>query len=113
MNEVPMMVFWIQGNQVADVDFSVIPFQTRFVRVEQVAEPGTGRIMDQEVEEWHTHQVDMGEGPRAAEMMYKRIIQAKGQGARKWKEKGWNIIIDCRNRRNSYILSDDAWKLRR
>jgi hypothetical protein len=91
------MVSWIQGNQDAEVDFSVIPFQTRFVRIQQVTEPGTWRIIDQEVEEWHTHQVYIGEGPRAAEMVYKRISQAKEQDARKWiqqKEKGWKIIID-------------------
>jgi hypothetical protein len=29
LNEVPMMVSWIQGNQDADMDFTVIPFQTR------------------------------------------------------------------------------------
>jgi hypothetical protein len=51
LNDVPMMVGWIQGNQDAEVDFSAIPFQTRFVRVQEVAEPGTGRIVDQEVEE--------------------------------------------------------------
>ncbi len=30
MNEVPMMVGWIPGNQDAETDFTVIPFQTRF-----------------------------------------------------------------------------------
>ena len=42
LNEVPMMVGWIQGNQDAETDFSVLPFQTRFTRIQQVAEPGTG-----------------------------------------------------------------------
>ena len=55
LNEVPMMVDWIQGNQEAEQDFSVIPFQTRVVRLRQVPEPGTGMLVDQEVEEWHTH----------------------------------------------------------
>ena len=54
LNEVPMMVDWIQGNQDAEVDLSVIPFQTRVVRLRQVPEPGTGVLVDQEVEEWHT-----------------------------------------------------------
>jgi len=92
-----MMVSWIQGNQDAEMDFTVIPFQTRFTRIQQVAEPGTGRTVDQEVEDWHTHQAYLGEGPRAAEMVYKRISMAKEQDARKWiqqKEKGWKIIID-------------------
>ena len=56
LNEAPMMVEWIQGNREAEMDFSIIPFQTRFMRVQPVAEPGTGRMVDQEVEEWHTHQ---------------------------------------------------------
>ncbi len=51
-----MMVAWIQSNQYAEVDFSVIPFQTRFLKIQQVPEPGTGRMVDQEVDEWHTHQ---------------------------------------------------------
>ncbi len=45
------------------MDFSVIPFQTRFTRIQQVVEPGTGRPVDQEIEEWHTHQAYLGEGP--------------------------------------------------
>jgi hypothetical protein len=56
-----------------------------------------GRVVDQEVESWHTHQAYLAEGPRAAEMLYKRISMAKEQDARKWiqqKEKGWKIIID-------------------
>jgi hypothetical protein len=44
-------------------------------------------MVDQEVEEWHTHQAYLGEGPRAAEMVYKRISQAREQDARKKKEK--------------------------
>ncbi len=39
----------------------------------------------------------MSEGPRAAEMIYKSVRQAKEQDAIKWvqqKEKGWKIIID-------------------
>ncbi len=49
------------------------------------------------VEEWHTHQVYMVEGPKASEMVYKRINYAKELNARKWiqeKEKGWKISID-------------------
>jgi hypothetical protein len=57
-----MMVGWFQGNQDAETDFSLFPFQTRFTRIQQVAEPGTGRMMDQEVEEWHTHQAYLGGG---------------------------------------------------
>ncbi len=38
---------WIQGNQDAETDFTVIPFQTRFTRIQQVAEPGTGTMVDQ------------------------------------------------------------------
>jgi hypothetical protein len=33
LNEVPMMVDWIQGNQDVEMDFSVIPFQMRVVRL--------------------------------------------------------------------------------
>ncbi len=55
LNEVPMMEDWIQGNQDAEQDFNVIPFQTRVVRLRQVPEPGTGVLVDQEVEEWHTN----------------------------------------------------------
>ncbi len=55
LNEVPMMVDWIQGNQDAEQNFSVIPFQTRVVRLRQVPEPGTGVLVDQDVEEWHTY----------------------------------------------------------
>ncbi len=40
-------------------------------------EPGTGRMMDQEVEEWHTHQLYLSEGQRVAEMAYKMISQAR------------------------------------
>jgi hypothetical protein len=97
LNEVPMMVGWIQGSQDAEMDLSVIPSQTRFTRIQQVAEPGTVRVVDQEVEEWHTHQAYLGKGPRAAEMVYKRISTAKEQDARKWiqqKVRGWKIIID-------------------
>ncbi len=43
LNEVPMMVSWIQRNQDAEMDFSLIPFQTRFMRIQQVPEPGTGQ----------------------------------------------------------------------
>ncbi len=85
------MVSWIQGNQDAEMDFTVIPFQTCFTRIQKVAEPGTGRVVDQEVEDWHTHQAYLGKGRRAAEMVYKRISMAKEQDARKWiqqKEKG-------------------------
>ncbi len=92
-----MMVSWIQGNQDVEMDFSVIPFQTRFMRIQQVPEPGTGQMVNREGEEWHTHQAYLGEGPRAAEMVYKRIFQAREQDARKWiqqKERGWKIIID-------------------
>ncbi len=109
LNEVPMMVSWIQGNQDTEMDFTVIPFQTRLTRIQQVAEPGTGRVVDQEVEEWHTHQAYLGEGPRAAEMVYKRISTAKEQDARKWiqqKEKGWKIIID-------HLSLDIEWDLQR
>ncbi len=56
-------------------------------------------MVDQEVEEWRTHQMYMVEGPKAAEIntIYKRINYAKELNARKWiqeKEKGWKIIID-------------------
>ncbi len=44
LNEVPMMVDWIQGNQDAEMNFSVILFQKRVVRLCQVPEPGTGRL---------------------------------------------------------------------
>ncbi len=54
LNEVPMMVDWIQGNQDAEQDFTVIPFQTRVVRLRQVPEPETGVLVDQDVEEWLT-----------------------------------------------------------
>ncbi len=97
LNEVPMMVDWIQGNQDAEQDFSVIPFQTRVVRLRQVLEPGTGVLVDQDVEEWHTHPAYLGEGPAIAQTVYKRISYVKEQDARKWvqqKEKGWKIIID-------------------
>ncbi len=90
------MFGWIQGNVNAEMDFSVIPFQKRGMRTQKVAEPGTGRMVDQEVEEWHTHSAYMSEGPRAAEMIYKSVRQGKEQDARKWdlqKEKGWKIII--------------------
>ncbi len=96
LNEVPMMMSWIQSNVDAEMDFSVIPFQTLVVRTQEVAEPETGRMVDAEVEEWHTHQVYIGEGPRAAEVIYKSVCYAKEQDARKWdlqKEKGWEIII--------------------
>ncbi len=46
-----MMVAWIQGNQDAEIDFSMIPFQTRFLRIQQVIQPGTGRMVEQEVKE--------------------------------------------------------------
>jgi hypothetical protein len=97
LNEVPMMVDWIQGNQDAEMDFSVIPFQTRVVRLRQVPEPETGVLVDQEVEEWHTHPTYLVEGPAIAQTVYKRVSQMKEQDARKWilqKEKGWKIIID-------------------
>ena len=97
LNDVPMMVDWIQGNQDAEQDFTVIPFQTRVVRLRQVPEPGTGVLVDQDVEEWHTHPVYLGEGPAIAQTVYKRVSYAKEQDARKWvlqKEKGWKIIVD-------------------
>jgi len=97
LNEVPMMVDWIQGNQDAEQDFTVIPFQTRVVRLRQVPEPGTGVLVDQDVEEWHTHPAYLGEGPAIAQTVYKRVSYAKEQDARKWvlqKEKGWKIIVD-------------------
>ncbi len=67
------------------------------MRLRQVPEPGTGALVDQEVEEWHTHPAYLGEGPAIAQTVYKRICYAKEQDARKWaqqKEKGWKIIID-------------------
>jgi hypothetical protein len=48
-------------------------------------------MVDVEVEAWHTHQAYMGEGPRAAEVIYKSVRSAKEQDARKWnlkKEEG-------------------------
>ena len=97
LNKTPMMLTWIQGNQDQEMDFTVIPFQTRVVRTQEVAEPGSGRTVDVEVEEWHTNQVYMGEGPKAAEIVYKSVRSAKEQDSRKWiqqKEEGWKIIID-------------------
>ncbi len=79
------------------MDFTVMPFQTREVKTQEVAESGTGRMVDVEVEEWHTHQAYMGEGPGAAEIVYKSVRQAKEQESRKWiqrKEEGWKITID-------------------
>ncbi len=55
LNKTPMMLTWIQGNQDEEMDLTIIPFQTRIVRTQEVAEPGTGRKVDVEVEEWHTH----------------------------------------------------------
>jgi hypothetical protein len=46
LNEVRMMIGWIQGNVDAEIDFSVIPIQTRVVRSQEVAEHGTGRMVD-------------------------------------------------------------------
>ncbi len=83
LNKTPMMLTWIQGNQDEEIDFTVILFQTRVVKVRQVAEPGSGRFTDVEEEEWHTHQVYMGEGPRAAEIVYKSVRHAKEQESRK------------------------------
>ncbi len=54
-------------------------------------------MVDVEFEEWHAHQVYLSEGPRAAEVIYKSVRNAKEQDARKWdlqKDKGWKIIID-------------------
>ncbi len=56
-------------------------------------------MVDQDFEEWRTHQAYMVEGARAAEMIYKSIRPANKdeQGARKWiqqKEEGCKIIID-------------------
>ncbi len=65
------------------MDFSVIPFQTRVVRNQEVVEAGTGRMVDQEVEELHTHPAYMGEGNRA-EFIYKSVRQVKERDARKW-----------------------------
>ena len=97
LNEVPMMMDWIQGNQDAEQDFTVIPFQTRVVRLRQVPEPGIGVLVDQDVEEWHTHPAYLGEGPAIAQTVYKRISYAKEQDARKWvqqKEKvGKSLLI--------------------
>ncbi len=84
LNEVPMMVDLIQGNQDAEMDFSVIRFQTRVVRLRQVPEPGTGVLVDQEVEEWRTHPAYLIEGPAIAQTVYKRISYIKEQDARKW-----------------------------
>ncbi len=89
------MVAWFQGNQEAEIDFGVIPFQTRFLRIQQGLEPKTGWMVNEEVEEWPTHQAYLGERPRAAEMVYKKISQEREQDARKWiqqKEKGWKTI---------------------
>ncbi len=46
-------------------------------------EPGTVRMVDHKVEEWHTHQAYLGEGPRAGDMVYKRISQARELNVRK------------------------------
>ncbi len=43
------------------MNFSVIPFQTGLERTQKVAEPGTGRMVDQKVDEWHTHQAYIGD----------------------------------------------------
>jgi hypothetical protein len=79
-----MMLTWIQGNPDEEMDFTVIPFQTHVVRTQEVAEPVTERTVDVEVEEWHTHQAYMGEGSRAAEIVYKSVRYAKEQDSRKW-----------------------------
>ncbi len=68
LNDVHMMVDWIQGNQDAEQDFSAIPFQTRVVRLRQEPEPGTGVLVGQDVEEWHTHPAYLGEGPAIAQI---------------------------------------------
>jgi hypothetical protein len=71
LSEVPMMVAWIKGDQEVEINFSVIPFHTRFLNIQQGPESGTGLMVDQEEEEWktkHTHQVCLSEGPNTAEM---------------------------------------------
>ena len=74
LNKTPMMLTWIQGNQDQEMDFTVIPFQTRVVRTQEVAEPGSGRMVDVEVEEWYTNQVYMGmQGSRAP--VRRRIVR--------------------------------------
>ena len=73
LNKTPMMLTWIQGNQDEEMNFTVIPFQIKVVKVRQVAEPVSGRFMDVEEEEFYTHQVYMGEGPKAAEIVYKSV----------------------------------------
>ncbi len=50
LNKTPLMLTWFQGNQDEEMDFTIIPFQTRVVRTQEVAEPGTGRMVDLEVE---------------------------------------------------------------
>jgi hypothetical protein len=40
LNEVPMMIDWIQGNVDAEMDFSVIPFQTHGPRKLLNLQPG-------------------------------------------------------------------------
>ncbi len=43
------MMAWIQENQ--EANFSAIPFQSRIFRLQQLAESGTGRMLDQSLEE--------------------------------------------------------------
>ncbi len=46
-------------------------------------EPGTGVLVDQEVEEWHTHPSYWIEGTAIAQTVYKRISNIKEQDTRK------------------------------
>jgi hypothetical protein len=50
-----MMVDSIQENQDVEMDFNVILFQKRVLRLHQVPEHGTGVLVDQEVEDLHTN----------------------------------------------------------
>ena len=45
LNEVPMMVDWIQGNQDAEMDFSVIPFEQIIKGKVEVRYQPTGRMV--------------------------------------------------------------------
>jgi hypothetical protein len=85
-----MTLSWIQGNQGEEVDFTVIPLPTR---TQEVAEPGSGRLVNVEEEEWRTHQVYMGEGPRAAEIIYMSVRQAKEHDFRKKEKVGRLSLI--------------------
>ncbi len=48
------MVGWIEGKEGAGMNFSVILIEARIVWIYQVPKTGTGVLLNQEVEDWHT-----------------------------------------------------------